>query len=176
MIGSQFLSHCKPGVRIVNVARGGLLDYEAVRVGLDSGRIAGLGLDVQEHEPVDPQHWLAQHPRLVVLYAKHKRITSGRVRVCRCFKSADGGACLLKVVVFWIRCSVYLTPHIAGVTEMSCKCAAGQHIRCCMPTIMSRLPLSLSALLAVPVQTATWQRLWQRRCGACGRARRRPGS
>ncbi len=98
MIGSQFLSHCKPGVQIVNVARGGLLDYDAVRVGLDSGRIAGLGLDVQEHEPVDPQHWLAQHPRLVMLYAKHKRSTSGRV--CRCFKSEGGGGCLLKVVAF----------------------------------------------------------------------------
>lgn len=42
---------------------GGLLDYEAVRQGLSSGRITGLGLDVQEQEPVDPQHWLAQHPR-----------------------------------------------------------------------------------------------------------------
>lgn len=175
MIGSQFLSHCKPGVRIVNVARGGLLDYEAVRVGLDSGRIAGLGLDVQEHEPVDPQHWLAQHPRLVMLYAKHKRITSGRVRVCRCFKSEDGGACLLKVVVFWIRCSVYLTPHIAGVTEMSCKCAAGLHLVLHANNHVSSSTFPLR-VLAVPVQTATWQRWWQRRCGACGRARRRPGS
>ncbi|PSC74029.1 glyoxylate reductase hydroxypyruvate reductase isoform X2 [Micractinium conductrix] len=77
MVDADFLAHCKPGVRIVNIARGGLLDYAAVREGLDSGRIAAMGLDVQEHEPVDPQHWLAQHP------------------------------------------SVYLTPHVAGVTELS---------------------------------------------------------
>lgn len=77
MVGGEFLAHCKPGVRIINVARGGLLDYEAMREGLASGKIAGLALDVQEHEPVDPEHWLAQHP------------------------------------------NVYLTPHIAGVTELS---------------------------------------------------------
>jgi len=43
----QFLQHCKRGVRIVNVARGGLLDYDAVKAGLKSGIIAGMGLDVQ---------------------------------------------------------------------------------------------------------------------------------
>ena len=43
----QFLQHCKRGVRIVNVARGGLLDYDAVKAGLESGIIAGMGLDVQ---------------------------------------------------------------------------------------------------------------------------------
>ena len=43
----QFLSHCKHGVRIVNVARGGLLEYEAVKEGLQSGMVGGMGLDVQ---------------------------------------------------------------------------------------------------------------------------------
>ena len=43
----QFLQHCKCGVRIVNVARGGLLDYDAVKAGLEFGIIAGMGLDVQ---------------------------------------------------------------------------------------------------------------------------------
>ena len=42
---------------------GGLLEYGAVRQGLDSGHIAALGLDVHPQEPLDPQHWLAQHPR-----------------------------------------------------------------------------------------------------------------
>jgi phosphoglycerate dehydrogenase-like enzyme len=31
IVGHEFLRRCKPGVRIINVARGGLLDYEAVR-------------------------------------------------------------------------------------------------------------------------------------------------
>jgi phosphoglycerate dehydrogenase-like enzyme len=31
IVGSEFLRRCKRGVRIVNVARGGLLDYDAVR-------------------------------------------------------------------------------------------------------------------------------------------------
>ena len=46
VVTGQFLRHCKRGVRIVNVARGGLLDYDAVKIGLESGIIAGMGLDV----------------------------------------------------------------------------------------------------------------------------------
>lgn len=99
MVNAEFLRACKPGVRIVNVARGehaglptrrrsrpprapchlmwrqslhtpspplppkgGLLDYGAVRKGLESGRIGGLGLDVQWEEPVDPGGWGALVP------------------------------------------------------------------------------------------------------------------
>ncbi len=51
---------------IVNVARGGLLDSTAVRVALDSGRIGGLGLDVQWKEPFDASDPLARHPRVVL--------------------------------------------------------------------------------------------------------------
>ncbi len=46
LVGKAFLAACKRGVRIVNVARGGLLDYCAVRDALASGHIGGLGLDV----------------------------------------------------------------------------------------------------------------------------------
>lgn len=47
------------------VHAGGLLDYDAVKAGLESGHIGGLGLDVQWSEPFDPQDWIAQHPRCV---------------------------------------------------------------------------------------------------------------
>ncbi|KAK9822438.1 hypothetical protein WJX74_008563 [Apatococcus lobatus] len=76
LVDSSFLSKCKPGVRIVNVARGGLLDYDAVLKELD-GKIGALGLDVQWSEPFDPEDPVAKHSR------------------------------------------VYLTPHVAGVTELS---------------------------------------------------------
>lgn len=59
----QFLRSCKRGVRIVNVARGGLLDYEAVKAALEAQHIGGLGLDVQWQEPVDPQDFFASHPK-----------------------------------------------------------------------------------------------------------------
>lgn len=50
-------------MRIVNVARGGLLDYGAVKARLVSEHIGGLGLDVQWHEPVDPDDYFASHPK-----------------------------------------------------------------------------------------------------------------
>lgn len=53
-------------MRIVNVARGGLLDYDAMLDGLRSGHIGGLGLDVQWQEPFDPCDAIAQHPRVVL--------------------------------------------------------------------------------------------------------------
>jgi phosphoglycerate dehydrogenase-like enzyme len=51
---------------------GGLLDYEAVKAGLEDGRIGGLGLDVQWSEPFDPADWIAQHPRCCLLPVPHE--------------------------------------------------------------------------------------------------------
>jgi len=65
MVDEEFLNACKPGVRIINVARGGLLDYGAVRQGLDSGKIGGLGVDVAWQEPLDPADPLWTHPRVI---------------------------------------------------------------------------------------------------------------
>lgn len=45
---------------------GGLLDYDAMLQGLDTGHIGGLGLDVQWQEPFDPSDPLATHPRVVL--------------------------------------------------------------------------------------------------------------
>lgn len=52
MINSRVLSRCKPGALIINTARGGLMDIEAVIKALDSGRLGGVGLDVLEDERV----------------------------------------------------------------------------------------------------------------------------
>lgn len=82
MVGAGFLSSCKPGVRVVNVARGGLIDRAAALEGLETGKIAGMGLDVHPWEPFDPDDPLAAHP------------------------------------------AVYLTPHVAGVTEESYRAMA----------------------------------------------------
>ena len=65
-VGRDFLSACKDGVTIVNVSRGGVLDYEAVRAGLEAGKIGAMGLDVQWSEPFDPSDPLAQRDDVIL--------------------------------------------------------------------------------------------------------------
>src|SRR3954453_13057360 len=51
LIGERELAVCKPGVIIINAARGGLLDEHALAQALKEGRIGGAGLDVYGTEP-----------------------------------------------------------------------------------------------------------------------------
>ncbi|MBU2662055.1 phosphoglycerate dehydrogenase [Actinoplanes bogorensis] len=52
LIGEKELALVKPGVRIVNAARGGLVDEDALAAALRDGRVAGAGLDVFVTEPI----------------------------------------------------------------------------------------------------------------------------
>ena len=51
LIGKDLLARSKPGVRIVNVARGGIVDEEALAEALRSGHAGGAALDVFSEEP-----------------------------------------------------------------------------------------------------------------------------
>lgn len=52
IINSESLAKCRDGVLIINTARGGLIDTEALVKALDSGKVGGAGLDVLEDESV----------------------------------------------------------------------------------------------------------------------------
>jgi D-3-phosphoglycerate dehydrogenase len=54
MIGAEQIAQMKPGVRLINVARGGIYQEAAVLEGLNSGKIGGAAFDVWESEPTAP--------------------------------------------------------------------------------------------------------------------------
>jgi D-3-phosphoglycerate dehydrogenase / 2-oxoglutarate reductase len=64
LINARTLALAKPGVRIVNCARGELINEEDLLQALESGRVAGAGLDVFEEEPPRDSR-LAAHPNVI---------------------------------------------------------------------------------------------------------------
>lgn len=81
VVGETFWRNAKPGIVLVNVARGGLVDPAAALRALKSGKAGALSLDVQWEEPVD------------ILKEDFQELCSHE--------------------------RVFLTPHVAGVTEES---------------------------------------------------------
>ena len=66
LINDENLEKCKDGVHIINCARGGIVDEEALLGGLNSGKVAGAALDVYSSEPPgDNLRELLVHPNLV---------------------------------------------------------------------------------------------------------------
>jgi phosphoglycerate dehydrogenase-like enzyme len=64
LIGRDALAAVKRGAHLVNIARGGLVDQDALREALDDGRIALASLDVCDPEPLPAGHWLYTHPKV----------------------------------------------------------------------------------------------------------------
>jgi D-3-phosphoglycerate dehydrogenase len=66
MIGAAELRRMKRGARLINVARGGIIDERALADAISEGHIAGAAIDVFEQEPPPPDHPLLKLPQVVV--------------------------------------------------------------------------------------------------------------
>jgi D-3-phosphoglycerate dehydrogenase len=64
VLNDERFARCKPGLRVINTARGELIDEQALRRAIDAGIVAGAALDVFEIEP--PTDWsLARLPQVI---------------------------------------------------------------------------------------------------------------
>ena len=73
LIDAAAIAACKPGLLLINTARGPGIDIDALYDGLKSGRIGGAGLDVLPEEPPDPKH------PLIAAYSSNAAWLAGRL-------------------------------------------------------------------------------------------------
>jgi phosphoglycerate dehydrogenase-like enzyme len=66
LLDAAAFARVRPGVHLVNIARGALVDQEALRAALDDGRVALATLDTVDPEPLPAGHWMYTHPKVQV--------------------------------------------------------------------------------------------------------------
>ena len=66
LINERTLSLMKPTAVLINVARGSLIDTDALVDALDRGLLSGVGLDVTDPEPLPDSHVLFSHPKVLI--------------------------------------------------------------------------------------------------------------
>ncbi len=62
LLDAVAFTQMKRGAHIVNIARGALIDQDALRAALDDGRVAAATLDTVAPEPLPAGHWMYSHP------------------------------------------------------------------------------------------------------------------
>lgn len=65
MVNAEVLDKTKPGVRVVNIGRGPVIDESALETALKSGKVYSAALDVFEVEPLPMNSYLRIHPRCI---------------------------------------------------------------------------------------------------------------
>ena len=64
IVSRALLAHARPGLHLINVARGALIDDQALLEALDDGRVGLASLDVTHPEPLPDGHPFYSHPRV----------------------------------------------------------------------------------------------------------------
>ncbi|HXH84648.1 MAG TPA: phosphoglycerate dehydrogenase [Candidatus Tectomicrobia bacterium] len=83
MLGERELGWARPGLRVVNCARGGVVDEAALLAALERGHVAGAAIDVWSEEPPRSEvvRRLVQHPKVVVTPHLGANSTEAQVNV-----------------------------------------------------------------------------------------------
>jgi D-3-phosphoglycerate dehydrogenase / 2-oxoglutarate reductase len=81
MINADTLSQMRPGAYFVNCSRGALVDHDALLAAIDSGHLAGAGLDVTDPEPLPAGHPLLERTNVVVTPHIASASVAGRRRL-----------------------------------------------------------------------------------------------
>jgi D-3-phosphoglycerate dehydrogenase len=79
LVGPDAIAKMKDGVRIINCARGGIVDETALAAAIEAGKVAGAALDVLETEPAPPGHPLLQLEQ--VICTPHLGASTGEAQV-----------------------------------------------------------------------------------------------
>ena len=114
LLGRDAFAKMKPGVRIINCARGGIIDEAALAEALASGAVAGAALDVFSSEPVDPGHPLLKAERVVL--TPHLGASTAEAQVGVAVDVARGVIAALKGEP--VLTAVNMTPVPAHVLEV----------------------------------------------------------
>jgi glyoxylate reductase len=81
LIDADALKRMKPTAILINTARGGMVDQDALADALQQGTIAGAGLDVTDPEPIPLDHPLLKAPNLVITPHIGSATTTARERM-----------------------------------------------------------------------------------------------
>ena len=81
LIDGERLRLMKPGAILINTARGGLVDHDALLGAIEMGHLAGAGLDVTDPEPLPPDHPLLRRNDVVVTPHIAAATTAGKARL-----------------------------------------------------------------------------------------------
>jgi len=101
-IGREALSKMKPGARLVSVARGGIVDEQALLAALESGHLSGAALDVFSEEPPGESP-LLQHPNMIATphlgaQTREAQVKAGRDIASEVLAALDGEPLRWRVV------------------------------------------------------------------------------